>query len=97
MAAQGHLQTLHSERSVSMSPNVKRRDEIAAFIEQYAAAHGGQSPSLQEIADALQISKSAVETQVNKLIQEGRAIRQDGKLWLTQPTLFQTTAESQPR
>ncbi len=67
---------------------MKRRDQIASFIEQYAAEHGGQSPSLQEMADALDISKSAVDLHVQKLIAEGRAVRRDGKLWLTQPPLF---------
>jgi biotin operon repressor len=82
-----------SERSARISPAVKRRDEIAVFIETYAAAHGGQSPSLQEIADALHISKTAVDTQVNKLIHEGRAKRHDGKLWLTQLPLLSEHGE----
>jgi predicted ArsR family transcriptional regulator len=71
-----------------MGAGDKRRDQVAAFIEQYAAAHGGQSPSLQEIADALGISKTAADGHVQKLIIEGRAMRRDGKLWLTQPPLF---------
>lgn len=71
-----------------MSVGSKRRDQVAAFIEQYATEHGGQSPSLQEIADALQLSKSTVEEHVLKLIADGRAMRRDGKLWLTQPPLF---------
>ncbi len=65
-----------------------RRDQIAAFIERYAELHGGQSPSLQEIADAFDISKTAADQHVQKLIAEGRAVRHDGKLWLTQPPLF---------
>ena len=71
-----------------MSTAVRRRDQIADYIEQYAAEHGGQSPSLQEIADALQISKTTADEHVQKLIIEGRAMRRDGKLWLTQPLLF---------
>jgi biotin operon repressor len=71
-----------------MSVPVTRRDQVANFIEQYAGKHGGQSPSLQEIADALGISKTAADQHVQKLIEEGRAVRQDGKLWLTQPPLF---------
>jgi predicted ArsR family transcriptional regulator len=71
-----------------MGTGVKRRDQVAAFIEHYAAEHGGQSPSLQEIADALGISKTAADGHVQKLIAEGRAVRRDGKLWLTQPPLF---------
>ena len=63
---------------------VKRRDEIAVFIEQYAAQHGQQSPSLQEIANAFAISKTATDIHVNKLIEEGRAKRQDGKFWLVE-------------
>ena len=65
-----------------------RRDEILAYIERYCIKHGGQSPSLQEIADELGISKAAADRHVQKLISEGRAMRQDGKLWLTQPPLF---------
>ncbi len=71
-----------------MSAGAKRRDEIASYIEHYAAEHGGQSPSLQEIAEALQISKTTAAEHVEKLISEGRAVRRDGKLWLTQPPLF---------
>ena len=71
-----------------MSTGTRRRDQIAAFIERYAEEHGGQSPSLQEIADAFGISKTAADQHVQKLIAEGRAVRHDGKLWLTQPPLF---------
>jgi SOS-response transcriptional repressor LexA len=62
----------------------KRRSEITAFIEQYAAQHGQQTPSLQEIADGLAISKTTTDYHVRKLIIEGRARRHDNKLWLTQ-------------
>ena len=71
-----------------MKTGGKRRDQIADFIEQYAVDHGGQSPSLQEIADAFKISKTTADEHVQKLIDEGRAMRRDGKLWLTQPLLF---------
>jgi len=71
-----------------MSTGIRRRDQIATYIEHYAAEHGGQSPTLQEIADALQISKTTVDEHLQKLIAEGRAMRRDGKLWLTQPPLF---------
>jgi DNA-binding IclR family transcriptional regulator len=71
-----------------MSAGAKRRDEIASFIERYCAEHGGQSPSLQEIADAFGISKASADRHVQELLREGRAIRRDGKLWLTQPPLF---------
>jgi len=59
-----------------------------SFIERYAEKHGGNSPSLQEIADEVGISKAAVDQHIQKLIDEGRACRQDGKLWLTQTPLF---------
>ena len=65
-----------------------RRSQIAVFIAAYGATHGGQSPSLQEIADGLRISKATADTHVKKLISEGRACRQDGKLWLTQLSLL---------
>lgn len=74
-----------------MSAAAKRREEIARFIERYAAEHGGQSPSLQEIADGLGIGKTTADLHVQKLIAEGRAMRRDGKLWLTQPPLFWTS------
>jgi len=76
-----------------MSTGSKRRDEVLAFIVEYAGKHGGQSPSLQEIASELGISKQAADEHVQKLIAEGRAIRQDGKLWLTQPPLFILTED----
>jgi biotin operon repressor len=77
-------------RSECMEARSKRtrRDEIAAFIAAYSQQHGQQSPSLQDIADAFKISKTAADDHVQKLIAEGRAVRQDGKLWLTQPPLF---------
>ena len=76
------------QAGAQMSAGIKRRDQIADFIERYAAQHGGQSPSLQEIADAFGMSKTMANLHVQKLIAEGRAVRQDGKLWLTQPPLF---------
>jgi biotin operon repressor len=76
-----------------MKTGGRRRDQIADYIEQYAAEHGGNSPSLQEIADALKISKATVVEHVQKLIDEGRAMRRDGKLWLTQPLLFPLPGE----
>ena len=80
--------TVHWLAGRSMSTGIRRRDQIASYIEHYAAEHGGNSPSLQEIADALQIGKTTVVEHVQKLIDEGRAMRRDGKLWLTQPLLF---------
>jgi predicted transcriptional regulator len=71
-----------------MKTGAKRRDAVSEFIELYSAQHGGQSPSLQEIADALKISKSSADQHVQKLILAGKAMRRDGKLWLTQPPLF---------
>jgi len=71
-----------------MTLAMTRRDQITLFIEQYSARHGGNSPSLQEIADEMHISKTTVDEQVKKLILEGRARREDGKLWLTQPPLL---------
>ncbi len=71
-----------------MSAGAGRLEEIVVFIEGYAQKHGGQSPSLQEIGDALGISKAAVEKYAQKLIDQGRACRQDGKFWLTQTPLF---------
>jgi len=71
-----------------MSKGDNRREEIVSFMERYAEEHGGQSPSLQEIADDVGISKAAVDQHMQKLIDEGRACRRDGKLWLTQTPLF---------
>jgi Mn-dependent DtxR family transcriptional regulator len=71
-----------------MKTGAKRRDAVADYIELYSTQHGGQSPSLQEIADGLKISKSSADQHVQKLISAGKAMRRDGKLWLTQPPLF---------
>ena len=66
-----------------------RRTEVTHFIERYAAEHGQQSPSMQEIAAGLAISKTAINWHVNKLIAEGRAIRQDNKFWLVKKPVRQ--------
>ena len=66
-----------------------RRTELTSFIERYAAEHGQQSPSLQEIAAGLAISKTTTNWHVNKLIAEGRAIRQDNKFWLVKKPFWQ--------
>jgi hypothetical protein len=59
-----------------------RRDEIAIFIGEYAIDHGGNSPSIQEIADALGICKRTAEIHLIKLASENRTTRRDGKLIL---------------
>lgn len=63
-------------------------DQVTQFIQEYAAQHGRQSPSLQEMAAALGIGKATANSYVQQLIAAGRAIRRDGKLWLTQPPWF---------
>ena len=50
-----------------MPSTITRRDQIAAFIEHYASLHGGNAPSLQEIATATHMSKTTVDAQVKKL------------------------------
>ena len=67
-------------------PNKTRRDQIADWMAAYARTHGEQMPTTQEIADQLEISRTAVDQQITKLILEGRVARQDGKLWLTSAT-----------
>lgn len=59
-----------------------RRDEIAAFIADYAVDHGGNSPSIQEIADSFGICKRTAEIHLIKLMSENRTLRRDGKLML---------------
>src|SRR5258707_1031560 len=81
----GHLRAWFQEQG---NPGLGDELGIVTFIECYAAEHGGNAPSLQEIANAFGTSKAAAEKQVKKLIEEGRAMRRDGKLWLTQPPLF---------
>lgn len=72
------------ERRPSLTVPV-RRDQVAAFIAYYSQSHGQQCPSLQEIADALHISRVAVYNHLTKLVTEGRAERRDGKFWLVTP------------
>jgi len=60
----------------------RRRDQVEKFIAAYSVSHGGNAPSLQEIADALGISKRTAELHVTKLMAERRADRLDNKLLL---------------
>ena len=59
-----------------------RRDQILLFAAEYAATHGGNSPSLGEIASRFGISFQAVYKHTLKLAAEGRIVRRDGKLCL---------------
>lgn len=56
---------------------------IAAWIVVYATAHGGNSPTVQEIADHFGIWKSAAQGHLDRLREFKIADRQDGKLVLT--------------
>lgn len=60
-----------------------RHEAVYDFILRYSAAHGGNSPSAQDIADEFTISKQAAYLHQRRLIEEGRAVREDGKFWLT--------------
>lgn len=59
-----------------------RRDEILAFIAEWAIDHTGNTPSLGEIARAFKIERSTVYIHTLKLVNEGRAKWLDGELIL---------------
>jgi len=63
---------------------VSRQEQVLAFVRAYRQAHGGNSPSLREIAAALRLSKSTVESYLGQLSAAGRIVRQDGKFWLSE-------------
>ena len=55
-----------------------RPDEIEAFINDYRRERG-VSPSMQEIADAVGISKSNVHRHLKNMEESGRVVSQGGK------------------
>ncbi len=62
---------------------VKRRYEIMMFIASYTIAHHN-APSTYEIAAHFRLNQKTVRAHLDKLIDEGKAVRIDGKLKLIQ-------------
>lgn len=62
----------------SIEAGEKRRDEIQQFVRDYwASNHIG--PALDEVAEHLQMSRTAVRHHVHRMITEGRLARSEGK------------------
>lgn len=59
------------------SHSKNRPDEIEAFINDYRRERG-VSPSMQEIADAVGISKSNVHRHLKNMEESGRVVSQGG-------------------
>lgn len=59
-----------------------RRDQIVAFVAEYAVDHKGNSPSLGELAAHFQVSRQAIYVHTLKLANEDRVRWRDGKLCL---------------
>lgn len=55
---------------------------IATWISVYATEHGGNSPTIDEIADHFGIWKSTAHKHVERMIEFDIAERRDGKLLL---------------
>lgn len=60
--------------------NLTRRQQILAFIVDYAASHYGPTPSIREIAQHFDLAYTTVYHHVNALIDEGYLDKRDGKL-----------------
>lgn len=69
---------------VMIEPKVikpKRRDEIMVYIASYTTIHHN-APSTYEIAAHFRLNQKTVRAHLDKLIDEGKAERVDGKLKL---------------
>ena len=53
---------------------------VACWCIVYAGTHGGNSPSLDEIADHFHVTKARVQRAINQMYKHGIAERIDGKL-----------------
>ncbi len=60
--------------------NLTRRDEIMAYICEYADGKDGPTPSINEIAGHFKLAYSTVYHHVLRLRVEGRLRQEDGKL-----------------
>ena len=61
---------------------LRTRDKVEIVYAFYAKTHNGQGPYASEISIVLGISKHNVEMRMQELINEGRAIRINGKFTL---------------
>jgi predicted transcriptional regulator len=60
--------------------NPDRREQIMAFICEYAGDRSGPTPSIKEISDNLGWTYSVVYHHVQRLITEGRLAQRNSKL-----------------
>jgi hypothetical protein len=67
-------------RQLLDDPSLKTRDKIELVIVAYSLDHGGNAPSMAEIASILNITKVNVQHAIDQLIAQNRASRVDGKL-----------------
>src|SRR5258707_15862479 len=73
--------SLHPQvQQLTDDPGLKTRDKIELVIVAYSLDHGGNAPSMAEIASALKITKVNVQRAIDELIAQNRASRIDGKL-----------------
>jgi hypothetical protein len=61
-----------------------QRDRVELIVAFYAADHGGNSPTFDEIADVMKISRSNAHKYALELTlpTENRAVRRNGQYWL---------------
>jgi hypothetical protein len=65
---------------MAQNSNPTRRDEIMAFICDYAGGKDGPTPSINEIAHDMGMAYATAYHHVMKLIIEGRLKQEDSKL-----------------
>lgn len=63
--------------------NLTRRQEILAFIVDYALSHQGPTPSIREIAHHFDLAYTTVYHHIDALMTEGYLEKRDGKLIVT--------------
>ncbi len=60
-----------------------RRQEILAYIVQYAIEHKGPTPTIREIAQHFRLAYTTCYYHIELLIKEGHLQKRDGKLIVT--------------
>ncbi len=65
-----------------LKDGISQMDRVEIVFVDYKMQHGSNAPSMQEIADTLGVSKFRIQTYVDTLIEEGRAIKGNRQFWL---------------
>lgn len=83
-----------------LKDGVSQMDRVEIVFVDYKMQHGTNAPSMQEIADTLGVSKNRVQSYVDALVEEERAIKGNRQFWLvdcglTHPLVKRFLSQSQ--